>query len=52
MSVVDRLRCERGRIVAAAQQRWLLMADGRNNQVVTLLRETGAVVAQRFTRLP
>ena len=34
------------------QQRWLLMADGRNNQVVTLLRETGAVVAQRFTCLP
>ena len=26
------------------QQRWLVMADGRNNQVVTLLRESGAVV--------
>lgn len=26
------------------QQRWLHMADGRNNQILTLLRETGAVV--------
>lgn len=26
------------------QQRWLLLADGRNNQVVTLNRDTGAVV--------
>ncbi len=27
-----------------AQQRWLHIADGRNNQVLTLLRDTGAVV--------
>ncbi|MEP7056845.1 MAG: hypothetical protein ABI809_03620 [Caldimonas sp.] len=26
-----------------SQQRWMMMADGRNNQVLTLLRETGAV---------
>jgi DNA-binding beta-propeller fold protein YncE len=26
------------------QQRFLIMADGRNNQILTLLRETGAVV--------
>ncbi|MEP7102438.1 MAG: hypothetical protein ABI781_18145 [Burkholderiales bacterium] len=26
------------------QQRWLLMADGRNNQVLTLSRETGEVI--------
>jgi hypothetical protein len=25
------------------QQRWLFLADGRNNQVLTLLRETGEV---------
>lgn len=28
------------------QQRYLLMADGRNNQVLTLSRETGAVLSQ------
>ncbi len=27
-----------------AAQRWLLLADGRNNRVVTLSRETGAIV--------
>lgn len=27
-----------------AQQKWLFMADGRNNQVLTLDRQTGAVV--------
>lgn len=28
-----------------AQQRWLFLADGRNNQVVTLNRQTGEIVA-------
>jgi DNA-binding beta-propeller fold protein YncE len=27
------------------QQQWLMLADGRNNQIVTLSRETGAVVS-------
>ena len=26
------------------EQRWIFLADGRNNQVLTLLRQTGAVV--------
>ncbi|MEO8103296.1 MAG: hypothetical protein ABI790_12260 [Betaproteobacteria bacterium] len=29
-----------------AQQRFLFLADGRNNQVLTLMRDTGAVLAQ------
>jgi DNA-binding beta-propeller fold protein YncE len=29
-----------------AGQRWLLLADGRNNQVLTLSRDTGAVVSR------
>ena len=28
------------------QQKWLFLADGRNNQVLTLSRDTGAVVSQ------
>jgi sugar lactone lactonase YvrE len=27
------------------QQKWLFLADGRNNRIVTLLRETGEVQA-------
>jgi DNA-binding beta-propeller fold protein YncE len=27
------------------EQRWIFLADGRNNRIVTLLRETGAIVS-------